>query len=322
MAPGEQRELLRAAQRLPAASTSSPSSPASTTTQVRHRGAGIFLHVNGDGATAGLRQRAPVVHPVARCARLDGRRVPVVADRPLTANPKVHRRRDEFVVCTAGPRCATIWLADVPPRPPSLGSPPCTVLLARRSRLPSPSSPAVLACARAPGERRRGRPRRGRLLHVRHLGPGPAQRLLVRRRPGRQPAARRPDRQDHADRPRRERLQLQGHQHERHRRGRPDPRDLRHRRQPGAPRLRDGLAPAPRPHRVRRQPRRHAGLRQRPLPAADPDRRRADWASPSASSSTTTAAPGPTPTATGSATPAPRPRPRPRWPGTTSAPRA
>ena len=66
-----------------------------------------------------------------------------------------------------------------------------------------------------------------------HLGPGPAQRLLVRRRPGRQPAARRPDRQDDADRPRRDRLQLQGHQHQRHGRGRPDPQHLRHRRQPG-----------------------------------------------------------------------------------------
>ena len=32
--------------------------------QVRHRGAGIFLHVNGRGATAGLRERAAAVPPV------------------------------------------------------------------------------------------------------------------------------------------------------------------------------------------------------------------------------------------------------------------
>ena len=39
--------------RLPDAVRVLRSSPASTTRQVRHRGAGIFLHVNGRGATAG-----------------------------------------------------------------------------------------------------------------------------------------------------------------------------------------------------------------------------------------------------------------------------
>ena len=46
--------------------------------QVRHRGAGIFLHVNGRGATAGC-VSAPRWFIKALMGRLDGRRVPVVA---------------------------------------------------------------------------------------------------------------------------------------------------------------------------------------------------------------------------------------------------
>jgi L,D-peptidoglycan transpeptidase YkuD (ErfK/YbiS/YcfS/YnhG family) len=46
--------------------------------QVRHRGAGIFLHVNGDGATAGC-VSAPRPFILALMRRLDGDRVPVVA---------------------------------------------------------------------------------------------------------------------------------------------------------------------------------------------------------------------------------------------------
>jgi L,D-peptidoglycan transpeptidase YkuD (ErfK/YbiS/YcfS/YnhG family) len=46
--------------------------------QVRHRGAGIFLHVNGDGATAGC-VSAPRWFILALMRRLDADRVPVVA---------------------------------------------------------------------------------------------------------------------------------------------------------------------------------------------------------------------------------------------------
>jgi L,D-peptidoglycan transpeptidase YkuD (ErfK/YbiS/YcfS/YnhG family) len=46
--------------------------------QVRHRGAGIFLHVNGSGATGGC-VSAPRWFVKALMARLDGRRVPVIA---------------------------------------------------------------------------------------------------------------------------------------------------------------------------------------------------------------------------------------------------
>ena len=46
--------------------------------QVRHRGAGIFLHVNGRGATAGCAS-APRWVMQAAMARLDPRRVPVIA---------------------------------------------------------------------------------------------------------------------------------------------------------------------------------------------------------------------------------------------------
>ena len=46
--------------------------------QVRHRGAGIFLHVNGDGATAGC-VSAPRWALRKLMARLDPRQVPVVA---------------------------------------------------------------------------------------------------------------------------------------------------------------------------------------------------------------------------------------------------
>lgn len=46
--------------------------------QVRHRGAGIFLHVNGDGATAGC-VSAPRWFVLALMRRLDADRVPVVA---------------------------------------------------------------------------------------------------------------------------------------------------------------------------------------------------------------------------------------------------
>jgi L,D-peptidoglycan transpeptidase YkuD (ErfK/YbiS/YcfS/YnhG family) len=46
--------------------------------QVRHRGAGIFLHVNGDGATAGC-VSAPRWFVLALMRRLDGDRGPVVA---------------------------------------------------------------------------------------------------------------------------------------------------------------------------------------------------------------------------------------------------
>jgi L,D-peptidoglycan transpeptidase YkuD (ErfK/YbiS/YcfS/YnhG family) len=46
--------------------------------QVRHRGAGIFLHVNGDGATAGC-VSAPRAFMVRMMRRLDPDRVPVMA---------------------------------------------------------------------------------------------------------------------------------------------------------------------------------------------------------------------------------------------------
>ena len=46
--------------------------------QVRHRGAGIFVHVNGDGATAGC-VSAPRWFLRGLMARLDPRQVPVVA---------------------------------------------------------------------------------------------------------------------------------------------------------------------------------------------------------------------------------------------------
>ena len=46
--------------------------------QVRHRGAGIFLHVNGSGATAGC-VSAPRWFIRSLMARLDERRVPVIA---------------------------------------------------------------------------------------------------------------------------------------------------------------------------------------------------------------------------------------------------
>jgi L,D-peptidoglycan transpeptidase YkuD (ErfK/YbiS/YcfS/YnhG family) len=46
--------------------------------QVRHRGAGIFLHVNGDGATAGCIS-APRPFILALMRRLDADQVPVVA---------------------------------------------------------------------------------------------------------------------------------------------------------------------------------------------------------------------------------------------------
>lgn len=46
--------------------------------QVRHRGAGIFLHVNGSGATAGC-VSAPRWFIKALMARLDGQRIPVIA---------------------------------------------------------------------------------------------------------------------------------------------------------------------------------------------------------------------------------------------------
>jgi len=46
--------------------------------QVRHRGAGIFLHVNGDGATAGC-VSAPRPFLRGLMARLDADRVPVIA---------------------------------------------------------------------------------------------------------------------------------------------------------------------------------------------------------------------------------------------------
>jgi len=46
--------------------------------QVRHRGAGIFLHVNGDGATAGC-VSAPRVFLKRMMARLDAGDVPVMA---------------------------------------------------------------------------------------------------------------------------------------------------------------------------------------------------------------------------------------------------
>lgn len=46
--------------------------------QVRHRGAGIFLHVNGSGATGGC-VSAPRWFIKALMARLDGQRVPVIA---------------------------------------------------------------------------------------------------------------------------------------------------------------------------------------------------------------------------------------------------
>ncbi len=46
--------------------------------QVRHRGAGIFLHVNGAGATAGC-VSAPRAFLVRLMWRLDPDRVPVMA---------------------------------------------------------------------------------------------------------------------------------------------------------------------------------------------------------------------------------------------------
>ena len=46
--------------------------------QVRHRGAGIFVHVNGSGATAGC-VSAPRSFLRALVARLDPDRAPVVA---------------------------------------------------------------------------------------------------------------------------------------------------------------------------------------------------------------------------------------------------
>jgi len=46
--------------------------------QVRHRGAGIFLHVNGKGATAGC-VSAPRAFMVQMMARLDPAKVPVMA---------------------------------------------------------------------------------------------------------------------------------------------------------------------------------------------------------------------------------------------------
>jgi L,D-peptidoglycan transpeptidase YkuD (ErfK/YbiS/YcfS/YnhG family) len=46
--------------------------------QVRHRGAGIFLHVNGDGATAGC-VSAPRAFMVRMMRRLDPDRVPIMA---------------------------------------------------------------------------------------------------------------------------------------------------------------------------------------------------------------------------------------------------
>jgi L,D-peptidoglycan transpeptidase YkuD (ErfK/YbiS/YcfS/YnhG family) len=48
------------------------------TAQVRHRGAGIFLHVNGSGATAGC-VSAPRWFMAAAMRRLDPARVPVIA---------------------------------------------------------------------------------------------------------------------------------------------------------------------------------------------------------------------------------------------------
>ena len=46
--------------------------------QVRHRGAGIFLHVNGRGATAGC-VSVPRSFMRSAMARLDPARVPVIA---------------------------------------------------------------------------------------------------------------------------------------------------------------------------------------------------------------------------------------------------
>ncbi len=75
---GEPREQLRAAARLPACSTSSPIVTSYNHSQVRHRGAGIFLHVNGSGATAGC-VSAPRSFMVRMMRRLDPDRVPVMA---------------------------------------------------------------------------------------------------------------------------------------------------------------------------------------------------------------------------------------------------
>ena len=273
------------------------------------------------GAGAGGRRGGP--RPVVPAAPAPAV-VPGRAGRPLGGRPAVNTEFTAKVSSCRGARAgasATMRLA-VPPRRPISREKSCLVLHARRSRSPSPSSPAP-----SPGSRRCRAP----------APPSPT------RRPAPPPA---PGVQGQLnvywfDVDQGDRQLLVGPT------GRTMLIDLGETAfnskgtstnatavaaqirsicgtgtQPGAPRLRDGLAPAPRPHRVRRQPRRHHGVRQRALPAAHPDVGRWPRLHRRPGSSTTTAAPGPTPTATAGATPAPRPPPHPRSPGTTSAPRA
>ena len=117
VAPGQRREQLRAAARLPGAVRVLRSSPATTTRQVRHRGAGIFLHVNGRGATAGC-VSAPRWFLRRMMWRLDPAQVPGHGGRPMS--PK---RGEEVRVEVDGPhpdarptstRCST--RAPAPPR--------------------------------------------------------------------------------------------------------------------------------------------------------------------------------------------------------------
>ena len=59
--PASDDEQLRAAAATSPRSTSTRSSRSFNRRQVRHRGAGIFLHVNGGGATAGCVERTAAV---------------------------------------------------------------------------------------------------------------------------------------------------------------------------------------------------------------------------------------------------------------------
>ena len=76
--PASHRDASERLQGLPASSTSSPSSPASTPARSRRRGGAIFLHVNGSGATAGC-VSAPRWFLLRVMNRLDQDRVPVIA---------------------------------------------------------------------------------------------------------------------------------------------------------------------------------------------------------------------------------------------------
>ena len=196
--------------RLPGAVRVLRSSPATTTSQVRHRGAGIFLHVNGRGRDRRLRQR-----PAARsCARLMWRLDPAPGardrGRPVTAEPE----RDEVRVDVEGrtltlsnldkvlyPRTGTTkgevlnYYAQVAP-----------VLLPLLKRPPGHPGP-LAARRRARPLLREERPGRYAALgaHRRRARPPARAATSRRRRPARLPDHRRPRHADLAGQPRRAR---------------------------------------------------------------------------------------------------------------------